>query len=70
MKLKKEMFCGDLQISTEDEEITMLIDPQTGVVKHVYYTNATIQQVATFMTKAKAMYNKFMLSKEAERFKY
>ncbi|ALA13039.1 hypothetical protein TSARBOMBA_130 [Bacillus phage TsarBomba] len=70
MKLKKEMFCGDLRISTEGEEMYMLIHPQTGVVADIYYTNATIQQVATFMTKAKAVYNKFMLSKEAERFKY
>lgn len=70
MRLKKEMFCGDLRISTEEEEIYMLIDPQTGVVNDIYYTNATIQQVTSFMIKAKAMYSKFLISKESDKFKY
>jgi len=70
VRLKKEIFCGDLLISTEDDSISMLLDPQTGMVREFKHPDATLHEISSFMTKAKAAYNKFMISEEAEKFKY
>ena len=69
MKLIDEVIDSVIVIETEEENIKIVVDIPTGEIIHFEQVETTINQLATFMTKAKARYSKFLRSEKLNDFK-
>jgi len=71
MRVTSGTVNGDFFVTTDDDTIKVMIEVESGRVTDIVYTeDTTIQQLASFTSTARTRYNKFMISKEAEKFKY
>jgi hypothetical protein len=68
MKTELEVNLGRATISTIDGAFTTTIDIETGEVVELDFVDASINDVARFVSKAKTRYNKFMSSKAIDDF--
>lgn len=68
MKTDLEVIDDYVQISTQDGNLIIAIDIGTGTVLDIQQVNVTVNQLNTFIGRAKSRYNKFLTSKAVESF--
>lgn len=68
MKLEVEVVDNCLDITTSDGNHRVIIDIVSGEVQDVMVVDATIHTLASFLSKAKTRYNRFLNSKAIEDF--